>query len=145
MRVEEKVSVAAPPAAVWAVVSDPLVLGRLSDDIRVDELEPGTVPGIGARYRVLINVGAVPVGGTVEVMEFSKDRDLAWTTITGVDHRIRLKVREIPAGSQLTLRFGYNSPGLLGPVADLAAFLSLRRTLRHLLGLVVWEVEVTRS
>jgi fatty-acyl-CoA synthase len=141
MRLEEKVEVAAPPAAVWAVISDPLVFGRLRDAVTVEELEAGTVPGVGARYRVLIVVGSVPVGGNVEVIEFTKDRDLAWTTLTGVDHRMRLRVREAAGGSQLTLRFGYNSPGLLGPIADVAAFRSLRRTLRDLLGLVVQEIE----
>jgi fatty-acyl-CoA synthase len=141
MRLEEKVVVAAPPAAVWERISDPSTFGHLSDDVTVSELEPGTVPGVGARYRVLIKVGAVPVGGNVEIIEYDKDRDLSWTTLTGVDHRMRLRVRDHPDGSLLTLRFGYNSPGLLGPIADIAAFGSLRATLRSLIERIVAEVE----
>ncbi|MGI9085425.1 MAG: SRPBCC family protein [Aeromicrobium sp.] len=141
MRLEEKATVAAPPAAVWAAISDPLALGRLSADVIVDELEPGTVPGVGARYRVLIKVGAVPVGGNIEIIEYTTNLELTWTTLTGVDHRMRFRIREAPDGSRLTLRFGYDSPGILGSVADVVAFVPLRRTVRDLLDRVVIEVE----
>lgn len=145
MRLEENVTVTAPPAAVWSTISDPLVLGKLSDEVIVDELEPGTVPGVGARYRVLIKVGAVPVGGNIEIIEFAHDRDMSWTTLTGVDHRMRFRIREIADGSRLTLRFGYDSPGVLGPIADVFAFVSLRRTLRDLLNRIVDQVEERNS
>ena len=70
MRLEEEVVVDASPEAVWDVVRDPCRIGRLGDRFIVEELEPDTEPGEGARYRVLLKVGAVPVGGNVEVIEY---------------------------------------------------------------------------
>ena len=141
MRLEETVTVAASPAEVWRLVSDPCAIGRLSDLMSVEELEPDTVPGVGARYRVLLKVGAVPVGGNVEIIEYDAEREMSWTTLTGVDHRFRLRLRESDAGTRLVLRFGYDSPGLLGTFADVAAFWPVRRALQDLLHCVVERVE----
>lgn len=141
MRLEDKVDVDASPEAVWTVVRDPLTIGGLDDRVIVRELEPGTEPALGARYRVLIEVGRIPVGGNVEIIQFVENRELCWTTLTGVDHRLRLRIRETPNGSRVTLRFGYDSPGILGSVVDLVAYTSLRSTLRDLLRRVVSEVE----
>lgn len=140
MKLEEEIVVAAPPAAVWDVVADPCRIGKLGDRFIVEELEPGTVPGPGARYRVLLKVGAVPVGGNVEVIEYVPARELTWTTITGVDHRLRLRLREKDGGTRVVLRFAYDSPGVLGTVADLAAYAPVRRALRELLEHVAEEV-----
>ena len=140
MRLEEQVVVAAPPSAVWDVVADPCRIGRLGERFIVEELKPDTVPGPGARYRVLLKVGAVPVGGDVEVVEFTPGRELSWTTITGVDHRLRLRLREKDSGTRIVLRFAYDSPGLLGSVADLAAYAPVRRALRELLERVAEQV-----
>ena len=140
MKLEEERYVDAPPAAVWDVVADPCRIGKLGDRFIVEELEPGTVPGPGARYRVLLKVGAVPVGGNVEVIEHVPGRELTWTTITGVDHRLRLRLREKNGGTRVVLRFAYDSPGLLGSVADLAAYLPVRRALQELLQHVADQV-----
>ena len=146
MRLEETGTLDASPAEVWKVVSDPCRIGHLSELMTVDELEPDTIPEVGARYRVLLKVGAVPVGGNVEIIEYTPERELAWTTLTGVDHRLRLRLREIDggdaeAGTRLVLRFGYDSPGFLGTFADVAAFVPVRSALRDLLDCVVREVE----
>ena len=133
MRLEESVVVAAPADDVWRIVGDPCALGRLSELMIVSPLDQSPEPGVGARYRVLLKVGAVPVGGNVEIIEYTAGRDMSWTTLTGVDHRLRLRLRETPSGTRLTLRFGYDSPGVLGTVADLAAFVPIRRALRDLL------------
>ena len=46
---------------------------------------------------------------------------------------MRFRLREAPGGTRLTMRVGYDSPGVHGTVADLAAFLPIRRALRDLL------------
>ena len=140
MRLEEQIVVDAPPDAVWDVVADPCRIGRLGERFIVEELRPDTVPGPGARYRVLLKVGAVPVGGNVEIIEYAPSRELTWTTITGVDHRLRLRLREQGDGTRVVLRFAYDSPGLLGSVADLAAYVPVRRALRELLDRVAEQV-----
>ena len=50
--VEASTHVAAPPGAVWALVSDPLVMPRLSDELQsVEWLDGATGPAVGARFR----------------------------------------------------------------------------------------------
>ena len=39
--------------------------------------------GLGARYRMLIRVGAAEVGGLIEFVEWRPETDMAWTSVTG--------------------------------------------------------------
>jgi fatty-acyl-CoA synthase len=122
MRIEKKVFVAAPPAEVWKAVADPVALSRFSDRLSVDRIRGTDEPTVGARYRVLLRVGAVPVGGNVEVIVYEPERELQWATVTGVDHRMRLRLRQTEDGRTcVTLRFGYDSPGVFGTIADFAS------------------------
>ena len=142
MRIEARLPVAATPDEAWAVVSDPRVIGALSDTLIVEELEPGSKAGVGTRYRALLRVGPVPVGGNVEIIEFDEPHDMAWTTLTGVDHRLRVRLRERDeGGSWLTVRFAYDSPGLLGSVADLVSFPGVKSAIHGLLRQMVERVE----
>jgi hypothetical protein len=142
MRIEIRRPVAATPDEVWATVSDPCVMGALSDTFLVEELEPDTKPDVGARYRALLRVGPVPVGGNVEIIEFNPPHDMAWTTLTGVDHRLRLRLRDRPdGGTWLSIRFSYDSPGFLGGVADLASYPMVRSAIHDLLRHIVTRVE----
>jgi fatty-acyl-CoA synthase len=146
MRIESRLPVAATPDEAWAVVSDPSQIGALSDTFHVEELEPGSKPGVGTRYRVLLNVGPVPVGGNVEIIEFAAPHDMSWTTLTGVDHRLRIRLRDRPdGGTWLTVRFAYDSPGLLGSVADVVSFPSVRSAIHGLLHQMVERVESSRA
>ena len=144
MRIEARLPVAATPDQAWAVVSDPCVIGALSDTLIIEELEPGSKAGIGTRYRALLRVGPVPVGGNVEIIEFDEPHDMAWTTLTGVDHRLRVRLRDrVEGGSWLTVRFAYDSPGLLGSVADLVSFPGVKSAIHGLLRQMVERVEST--
>jgi len=142
MRIEAKRAVAVSPDEAWEVVSDPCAIGSLSDALIVHELEEGSTPAVGTRYRVLLRVGPVPVGGNVEIIEFEKAREMSWTTLTGVDHRLRLRLREHPdGGSWIILRFAYDSPGVLGSVVDIVSFPTVRATIRELLDEIVQRLE----
>ena len=75
---------------------------------------------VGERYILRLRVGSADIGGLVEIVEFDEPGDLAWTSITGIDHRGRWRVREAPDGStKVTFRLSYQAPGgLLGTMAD---------------------------
>jgi fatty-acyl-CoA synthase len=142
MRIEKQVVVAAPPAEVWAAIADPVAIGRFSDRLQVVRIKGTEEPGIGARYRVLLRVGAVPVGGNVEVIVYEPERELQWTTVTGVDHRMRLRLRETDDGrTRLTLRFAYDSPGIFGTLADLASVRPVDAIMSSLLNSAAGHVE----
>ncbi|HEX4539195.1 MAG TPA: SRPBCC family protein [Acidimicrobiales bacterium] len=143
MRVQAGIEVNAPPSLVWAVVTDP---DRLIDFMAgLTRWEPvGAKPlALGARYRVRMLVGSAQVGGLVEVVEFDEERDLAWTNVTGVDHRGRWRLRQRrPGCTDVTLRLSYSAPGgLLGVLADRLAAPMVRRNLRSSLNALQMLVE----
>lgn len=142
MRFEKRVRLDAAPEVVWKFVSDPVRLGELSSRIEIEELDPRSAPGLGSRYRMVLDVGPSPLGSTVEVVAFTEPRDLAWVTVTGIDHRMRLMVRpRTDGGSHLTLRFSYDSPGVLGSLADVAAFVPVRAVMIDLVRRAVSAID----
>ena len=132
MRVQAAIEVGASPRLVWDVVTDPDQLPRFMAGLTRWEPAGGPPSGLGARYRVRMIVGSAHVGGLVEVVEFDDGRDMAWTNVTGVDHRGRWRLREGRQGhTEVTLRLSYSAPGgLLGVLADRLAAPMVRRNLR---------------
>jgi uncharacterized membrane protein len=146
MRVNASRLVAAPIEDVWAIVTDPeRVLGYMSGVTRW-EVAGDLRTGLGARYRILFRVGAAEVGGLVEVVEFDQPYDLAWTSVTGLDHRGRWRLREAPGGrTRVEFRLAYVVAGaaLTGWLAERIAAPTVadhvRRTLQQLERLVEHE------
>jgi uncharacterized membrane protein len=95
--------------------------------------------GLGARYRMLMRVGSAEIGGLIEVVEFSPECDMAWTSVTGVDQRGRWRLRGAGKNrtrTELRLQYGVAGSGAFGWIAEqLAAPVvrgHVRRTLQHL-------------
>ena len=98
MRITADRVLAAPIDDVWSLVTDPeRVLDYMSGITRW-EVAGDARSGLGARYRMLFRIGAAEVGGLVEVVEFDEPCDYAWTSVTGLDHRGRWRLREAPGG-----------------------------------------------
>lgn len=146
MRVAAKTHVLAPIDQVWSFVSDPeRVLSFMSGVSRWEvEGEPST--GLGARYRMLFRVGAAEIGGLIEVVEWAEPRELAWTSVTGVDQRGRWRLRELSRSRtriELRMAYGVAGSGLSGWIAERVAAPvvsgHLRRTLNQLGRLIEQE------
>ncbi len=146
MRINGDTVLAAPIEDVWSIVTDPeRVLGYMSGVTRW-EVVGERATGLGARYRMLFRVGAAEVGGLVEVVEFEAPCDFAWTSVTGLDHRGRWRLREAPGGrTRVELRLSYvvAGAGLSGWLAERVAAPTVsgnvRRTLQQLGRLVEHE------
>lgn len=146
MRVVEAVTVSAPADQVWAVISDPeRVLGFMSGVTRW-EVAGSQPSGIGARYRMLFRIGSAEIGGLIEVVEWAPGRELAWTSVTGLDQRGRWRLREAGGGStrvEVRLAYGVAGSGLTGWLAERIAAPGvanhLRRSLRQLKRMVEYE------
>jgi uncharacterized membrane protein len=145
-------TVAAPIEDVWSIVTDPeRVLNYMSGVTRwevVGEIRTG----LGARYRMLFRIGAAEVGGLVEVVECDEPCDFAWTSVTGLDHRGRWRLREAPGGrTRVEFRLAYvvEGAGLSGWVAERVAAPTIRahvrRTLEQLERLVEHEQRRARA
>ena len=120
MRCSASIEISAPDTAIWAVVSDPARYLEFMSGVTRWEAASKKTTGIGARYRMLILVGSAEVGGLIEVVESHEPRDLAWTSVTGIDQRGRWRLRERgPSRTTVMLRLSYHAPGgLLGWLSD---------------------------
>jgi uncharacterized membrane protein len=112
MRLERRVIVDADRDAVWKRVSDPACYPEFMANIeRWETITDGPV-AVGSRFTVHWKVGSVPVGGTVEIVEFDHDRDLAFNGITGVTVRGRFRLRDADDGrTKVVFRLAYEAPG----------------------------------
>jgi uncharacterized membrane protein len=95
---------------------------------------------------MLLRVGSAEVGGLIEVVEWDPPRELAWTSITGVDQRGRWRLRPVPGGrtrAELRLAAGVAGSGIPGWIAERIAQpivgSRLRATVRQLARLVEHE------
>jgi uncharacterized membrane protein len=121
MRVSASAVVAAPIDSVWAVVSDPEHALSYMSGVTRWEVVSDEPRGLGARYRMLMRVGSAEVGGQIEIVEWVQPRELAWTSITGVDQRGRWRLRPAPGDRtrvEIRLAFGVAGSGIGGWVAE---------------------------
>ena len=143
MRVKAQIHISAPPASVWEVISDPTRQLSYMSGITRWEVAGERASGLGARYRMLLRVGSAEVGGLIELVEFAPPREIAWTSVTGVDQRGRWRLREASGNRtrvELRLAYGVAGSGLGGWVAEHVASPivtgHLRRTVQQLKRLV---------
>ena len=134
MRVAVSEQVAAPPDRVWEVVADPARVLSFMSGVTRWEVEGERDQGLGARYRVLFRVGAAEIGGLIEIVEWDPPRELAWTSVLGIDQRGRWRLREASRGHtrvELRMAYGVAGAGLSGWVAERIAAPTLRGHLRR--------------
>jgi uncharacterized membrane protein len=125
MRVGAQIDISASPEQVWEFIVDPERYLHFMQGITRWEVASDFPSGLGARYRMLMRIGAAEIGGLVEVVEYDEPRDMAWNNITGIDQRGRWRVRERSMGShpprthvELRLSYGVAGAGPLGWISE---------------------------
>ena len=144
MRTQASQLVAADPEDVWELFADPANFPRVFSWVTdLEPEEPEREPGAGARYRMRLRVGSAEVGGLIEVVEYDEQRDLAWTSVTGIEQRGRIRMRAAGGGrTRVTVRLSYNAPGVvLGSIAELLSFRMVSSNLRRSLEEAKRELE----
>jgi uncharacterized membrane protein len=144
MRLAARVDVSAPAEAVWEFITDPARYLHFMAGVTRWEVVSDEPSGLGARYRMLMRVGSAEIGGLVEVVEWAPERDMAWTSVTGIDQRGRWRLREIdPARTRVELRLSYGvaGSGLMGWAAERVAAPTVGRHLRRSLHQLKRQVE----
>jgi uncharacterized membrane protein len=133
VRIEQKVTVDAPRRLVWEYVTEPANYPVFIDGLTRWDVAGDRHTGLGARYRMLIRVGAADVGGLIEIVEWQPDGDMAWSSVTGVDQRGRWRLRELSEDrTRVTFRFQYGvaGGGIAALIAERVAAISLNRRFR---------------
>jgi uncharacterized membrane protein len=144
MRLAECVEVSAPPQAVWDYLAEPEHYLRFMSGVTRWEVRGEQRSGKGTRIRMLIRIGAAEVGGLIEMIEWVEPRDMAWTSITGVDQRGRFRIRQLPRGrSKVELRYQYGvaGSGVFGWISERVSAPTLRRHIRRSLHRLKRQVE----
>jgi len=144
MRVGAHIDISAPPSAVWAWVGDPSRYLDFMAGITRWEVVSDQSQGLGARYRMLMHVGAADIGGLIEVVEWVADRDMAWTSVLGVDQRGRWRLRPRPDGGthvEFRLSYGVAGAGPFGWLSERLAAPTVRGHLRRSLQQLKRQVE----
>jgi uncharacterized membrane protein len=134
MRATAATTVSAPIATVWAVVADPERALSFMSGVTRWEIEGEERVGLGARYRMLLRVGSAEIGGLIEIVEWDPPKELAWTSITGVDQRGRLRLRSVAPGrttAEIRLAASVPGSGIAGWVAERIAQPIVGSHLRH--------------
>ena len=144
MRVSACIEVNAPASLIWEQVDDPANYLHYMSGITRWEVAGEQRTGLGARYRMLLHVGSAEVGGLIEVIEHVPERDLAWTSIMGVDQRGRWRLREKRPDRtrvELRLQYGVAGAGVLGYLSERFAAPMVRGHLRKSLQQLKRRVE----
>ena len=144
MRINESVDISTPPQTVWDYLADPENYLRFMSGITHWEVVGDRANGLGARYRILVQVGAAELGGLIEMVEWDEPFDISWHSITGVDQRGRWRIRPLDDGrSRVEFRFAYGvvGGGPAGWITELAAAPLLRRQMRRTLRQLKRQVE----
>jgi len=120
MRVEKTTVIDASREEIWELIADPCLYPRFMHGVTGLKRKDGPKQGIGARYSIHLHVGSADVGGLVEIVEFDEPADLAWTSVTGIDQRLRWRLRETDdSRTRVTLRLAYDAPGgVLGAISE---------------------------
>ena len=131
MRIEESKRIEAPREALWSLVSDPQRYPDFMVGSRWEPIPGEPSSGMRARYSIAISVGSIDLGGVVEVIEFEPPHEMAWTSVTGIDHRGRWILRDCADHTRVTMRLGYQVPGgVLALIASRVGAPMLRRDVR---------------
>jgi uncharacterized membrane protein len=148
VRIEQSLTVDAPRHLVWEHVTEPANYPVFMEGLTRWEVEGDRHTGLGARYRMLLRVGAADVGGLIEIVEWQPEGDMAWSSVTGVDQRGRWRLRKHADGrTRVTFRFAYGvaGGGITGMIAERVAARSLRRRFRQSLLNIKRAVEAQRA
>ena len=148
MRVNERILVSAPATTVFSFVRDPSRYLHFMAGVTRWEVIGDQAEDVGARYRMLMRVGSAEVGGLLEVVEFDPGRELAWTSVTGIDQRGRWRLRERSLGRtdvELRLSYGVAGAGIGGWLAEHIAAPTVRGHLRRSLQQLKRQVEHEQS
>lgn len=128
--IRRSIVVDAPAERVFELVDDPSCYPEFF--VGITEWQPRARKrrGVGAKYRVLMQVGSIQAGGTIVVTKRVPGRLIEWTHEQGIHQEGRWTLRPLDPGTELTLEVRYDLSG--GPVGRLVEHLSGRIVERNL-------------
>ena len=130
MRVSQRIHIDREPKEVFALLSDtPRYPEFLTAMTRWKPMSEKT-QGVGARFRILMKVGSVEVGGIVEVTRWDEDACIEWSAVQGVRQAGRWLVTPSDGGTDFRVEIDYDiGGGLVGKLVERIAARTITRNL----------------
>jgi uncharacterized membrane protein len=118
VKTRRSVTVERTPAQVFALISAPSRYPEFF--VGITRWEPRTPKqkGVGAKFRVLMQVGSIEAGGTLRITEWKRNERIAWESEAGIEQRGAWEVREANGSSELVLEIEFSLAGLLAWPAE---------------------------
>lgn len=138
--VSESIHVAASPADVFAIISDPSQHNRFDGSGMVQSSRGGSSSvGLGSKFGMNMKLGPFPYRMNNTIVEFEQDRLIAWAHVGG--HRWRYELQPDADGTLVTESFDWSTakvPKFIEvmnyPVRNRKAIINTLQRLRDLFG-----------
>jgi ribosome-associated toxin RatA of RatAB toxin-antitoxin module len=120
LRLERSIDIDRSAEDVFALISDPARFPEFFAGITKWDLVSEDSRGLGAEFRVLMQVGSIEAGGLIRVTDWQEPRTIAWRSQRGVHHHGRWTVKAREDGSsEVTLELAYDlSGGVVGRLVE---------------------------
>lgn len=128
-KIVQEIVIERSPDDVWGLISDPDRYPDFFKGLTRWQLLDGQ-PGMGARYKVLMQVGSIEAGGTLSVTEWSASEAIRWESEQGIDQQGSWQLRPLETGTKVTLEISFDLSG--GPVGRLVEVLTGRIVARNM-------------
>jgi len=130
MRISQKIRIEGSPADVFKLIGDPARYPAFLTGTTTWKPVSQQTHGVGARFRVLMKVGSVEVGGIVEVFRWEDDVVIEWAAVQGVHQTGSWALEPVDGGTELRIELDYDIGG--GPVGWLVERIAARTLVRNL-------------
>src|SRR5438093_13534236 len=128
MRVSQTIVIEREPKKVFALIDDPGRYQSFFAGITMWKALSDPATGVGARYRILMKVGSVEVGGLVEVTRWEEPTCIEWTAYQGVRQSGRWLLAPVDGTTELRFEIDYDiGGGLIGRFVERIAAKTIAR------------------
>ncbi|MEA2461691.1 MAG: hypothetical protein QOH90_1868 [Actinomycetota bacterium] len=130
MELSETIRIAVSPTKVFELVDDPARYHEFFVGVTRWEPRSKKLRGVGAKFRVLMQVGSIQAGGTVKVIERTRPKLIRWESEQGIHQAGCWRLEKVDDGTDLTLDIEFDLSG--GPLGALVARLAGRIVARNM-------------
>jgi ribosome-associated toxin RatA of RatAB toxin-antitoxin module len=130
MRVAQRIRIERSPADVFKLIGDPSRYPSFLGGMTTWKPVSAQTQGVGSRFRVLMKVGSVQVGGVVEIVRWEDDESIEWTAVQGTHTTGRWLLSPVDGGTELRIEIDYDIGG--GRIGWLVERIAARTMARNL-------------
>lgn len=130
MQISRSIVIERTPTQVFTLVDDTSRYPEFFVGITRWQPKTKKQKGVGAKYRVLMQVGSIQAGGTIRVTERKQPKVIRWEAEQGIDQSGSWLLEPVEEGTNLTLEVSFDLSG--GPIGALVSRMTGRIVSRNM-------------